>query len=301
MGAGVSAQIELVDVNKRYGRVRVLEDVSFACHEGTITAFCGPNGAGKSTALRVLTGIVRPDSGAASVLGRPVQDLPQPARSIGSLLDASAFHPGRSVRETLRLAAFTIRESRQRADECAEIVGLQSVCARRVGTLSLGMRQRLGIAHALIGRPRVLVLDEPSNGLDPIGMRWLDTTLRRFADLGGSVLLSTHQLAAAERVADRVVAISRGRIVKEARLDDLRTQRTVVRGADQERLADVLRRAGASPVRNGMDLVVEMEPALVGRIAHHADIPLAELRPEQAALAAYVEAATEGEFEGRAS
>lgn len=295
----MTPQIELRGVSKRYGRAYALTDVTFTCPEGTITAFCGPNGAGKSTALRVLTGIIRPDSGAALISGQRIQDLPDPARSIGSLLDASAFHPGRSVRETLRLAAFTIGEPGRRADECAAIVGLESVGTRRVGKLSLGMRQRLGIAHALIGRPRVLVLDEPSNGLDPSGMRWLDELLRSFADQGGTVVVSTHHLAAAERTADRVVAISRGRVVEEARLTDLRGVRTVVRAVGEEQLAVALTRAGAAVTRSATGLIVDLDPGAVGQIAHEEGVALVELRTQQTRLDAYLATVTENEFEGR--
>lgn len=295
----MTAPIELRGVSKKYGQARALSDVTFTCPNGTITAFCGPNGAGKSTALRVLTGIIRPDSGAALIGGQRIQDLPDPARSIGSLLDASAFHPGRSVRETLRLAAFTIGEPRRRADECAELVGLGSVGARRVGKLSLGMRQRLGIAHALIGHPNALVLDEPSNGLDPSGMRWLDELLRHFADQGGTVLVSTHHLAAAERTADRLVAISRGRVVEEARLTDLRDVRTLVRAADEAHLAAALQRAGGVATRTEAGVIVDLDPITVGRTAHEERIPLVELRTEQTRLDAYLATVTENEFEGR--
>lgn len=294
----MTSPVQFHRVHKRHGGFTVLEDVSFTCPEGTITAFCGPNGAGKSTALRVLVGITRVDSGSALVCGQRVQDLADPTRTVGSLLDASAFHPGRTARETLRLAAFTIGEPRRRADECMALVGLDRVAGRRVGLLSLGMRQRLGIAHALIGRPRLLVLDEPSNGLDPEGMRWLDGLLRDFADRGGAVLVSTHQLAAAERMADRVVAISRGRVVEEIALDDIRTTTTVVRAADQDALLRALRATGAEPRMVGSRLAVDLEPGVVGRVACDAGVALVELSRQDGRLDDYLAARTEPEFLG---
>ncbi|WIB70292.1 MULTISPECIES: ATP-binding cassette domain-containing protein [unclassified Curtobacterium] len=293
--------IELRRVGKTYGKRIALDDVSFSCPEGTITAFCGPNGAGKSTALKILTGITRADVGAAFVNGQELQQLSDPARFLGCLLDASAFHPGRSVRETLRLTAFTIGEPFQRVDQCLEMVGLSEVAARRVGKLSLGMRQRLGLAHALLGHPRALVLDEPSNGLDPEGMRWLDNLLLHFAEQGGTVLVSTHQLAAVERTADRLVVISRGRIVDETRLDDLRTQagRTFVVAEDLPRFEEALRRVGSHPFPTGAGLLVDLAPEEVGRAARDARIALLELRSENIRLDAYLASLTATEYEGR--
>lgn len=297
----MSEPIELRGVRKTYGKHIALDDVSFTCPQGTITAFCGPNGAGKSTALRILTGITRADVGTAMVNGQELQELPAPARFLGSLLDASAFHPGRSVRETLRLTAFTIGESRQRVDECLEAVGLQSVAARRVGKLSLGMRQRLGLAHALLGHPRALVLDEPSNGLDPEGMQWLDKMLRQFADQGGTVLVSTHQLAAVERTADRIVAISRGRVVDQVRLEELRarTGRTFLVAEDQPRFARALRLVGAHPSPMAEGLLVDLEPVEVGRLARDSGIALSALRTEDIRLDSYLFSITENEYEGK--
>lgn len=297
----MNARIELSAVHKRYGSADVLSDVSFACPAGTITVFCGPNGAGKSTALRIIAGITRPDSGEARVSGQRVQDLPDVARAVGSLLDASAFHPGRSVRETLRLAAFTIGEPRRRADECAALVGLETVATRRVGALSLGMRQRLGIAHALVGHPRALVLDEPSNGLDPEGIQWLERFLRHFADGGGTALVSTHHLAAAERTADRVVAISRGRIVADGDIEELIGPRTLVRAVEEDRLVEALRAAGGEPSQSVDGVVVELPLTQVGRVAHDAGIPLCELRAARTPLDAYLTAVTDPEFRGRPS
>jgi len=293
----VTVELSLRGVEKRYGRTQVLSDVSFTCPPGNITAFCGPNGAGKSTALRILTGITRADHGGALVNERSLLSVREPARLVGVLLDASAFHPGRTVRETLRLSAFTIGEPKQRADACAELVGLNSVAHRRVGQLSLGMRQRLGIAHALLGRPKALVLDEPSNGLDPNGIVWLDRLLRRFADDGGTVLISTHHIAAVERTADRLVAISRGRIVADTSIADVRGTRTTVASND-ERLRTVLVRAGHRVVPAQGRYRVDLSAPEVGRLAMEHGIPLTELRPDDNCLDEFLAEVTDHEFAG---
>ncbi len=296
----MNVELELRSVSKRYGRVSVLDNVTFACRAGTITAFCGPNGAGKSTALRVLTGITRADHGDALVNGRRLLDLPEPATVVGALLDASAFHPGRTVRETLRLGAFTIGALRSRADECADIVGLSPVAGRRSGQLSLGMRQRLGIAHALLGDPGALILDEPSNGLDPEGMSWLDRLLRDFADRGGTVLVSTHHLAAVDRTADRIVAISAGRIVADVELDDVHRGCALVSSTDP-RLESVLSDAGGRPRAEGQWIRVDLDTAEVGLLARDAGIALTELRRDDRGLDRFLASVTNAEYAGRPS
>jgi ABC-2 type transport system ATP-binding protein len=296
-----SSGIELAAVTKRYGRRLVLDDVSFACEAGTVTAFCGPNGAGKSTALRVLVGIAQPTSGQALVRGVPVRKLRNPGRTIGVLLDAAAFHPGRSVRESLRLGAMTVGQPAARADDWMGRVGLESVAARRVGKLSLGMRQRLGIAHALLGDPGVLVLDEPSNGLDPAGMLWLDGLVRDFADDGGTVLLSTHHLAAVERIADRAVAISKGRIVGNAAIADARSAAsTRVAALDRVALEAALTVAGYAYERDRDGFVVDAAPDELGRMALDARIVLRDLRDVGPGLGGFVAERTEAEFAGSA-
>ena len=214
--------IALRKVTKRYGPVVALDDVSFEALPGRVTGFLGPNGAGKSTAMRVAVGLTRPTSGAATVLGRPYAALPNPGRHVGVLLDASAQHVGRTGREVLTLSAQLMGLPARRVDEVLELVGLTpSEARRRTRGYSLGMRQRLGIAHALLGDPRVLILDEPANGLDPAGIRWMRELLRGFADGGGTVLLSSHLLAEVERVADDLVVIGHGRIVAAGSLRDL--------------------------------------------------------------------------------
>lgn len=212
-------------LTKRYGDELALDHASFTVDGGTIVGFLGPNGAGKSTALRILLGMAPATSGQVSVAGREYRDWPSPARVVGSLLDADAFHPGRSGRESLRLACQTLGLPRTRADEVLEHVGLsQREARRRVRTYSLGMRQRLGIAQALLADPPVLVLDEPANGLDPQGQRWLSELLRGRAERGAAVLLSSHQLSEVERIADRLVVIADGRVVADDTPNQLRQE-----------------------------------------------------------------------------
>ena len=205
--------IDVEALTKRRGRRAVVSDVTFRCEPGTVTGFLGPNGAGKTTTMRMLAGLSAPDSGTALVLGGRYRDLPNPGRRVGLLLDASAQHPGRRGREALAVSARTIGVPMHRVDSLLRLVGLdERAAARRVGKYSLGMRQRLGLAHALLGDPEVLILDEPANGLDPEGMRWMRRLLRDFADRGGTVLLSSHLLAEVEAVADRMIIIGGGRI-----------------------------------------------------------------------------------------
>ena len=214
--------LELTHVTKRFGSVLALDDVTFTVPSGQIVGFLGPNGAGKSTCLRILTGLVTPDEGGATVGGVRYADLPNPAATVGSLLSTEGFHPGRSGLETLRMAALTLGLPRRRVGEVLAEVGLSDAEARRrVGAYSLGMRQRLGVAQALLGDPQALILDEPANGLDPQGIHWMRTVLRRFADAGGAVLLSSHLLHEVQQVADRIVRIGHGRILTEGSIDDL--------------------------------------------------------------------------------
>ncbi len=208
--------LELTHVTKRFGSVLALDDVTFAVPAGQIVGFLGPNGAGKSTCLGILTGLVTPDEGAATVGGVCYVDLPNPAATVGSLLSTEGFHPSRSGLETLRMAALTLGLPRQRVGEVLAEVGLSTAEARRrVGSYSLGMRQRLGVAQALLGDPQALILDEPANGLDPQGQRWLSTLLRERAARGCAVLLSSHQLHEVSRLAHRVVMIGGGRLLAD--------------------------------------------------------------------------------------
>src|ERR671929_1568674 len=204
-------------LTKRYGRYTAVDSISFSVRPGTVTGFLGPNGAGKSTTMRMLVGLTPPSSGSCTVLGVPYADLRNPGQHVGVLLDASAQHPGRTGREVLSLGALTIGLPRSRVDEMLDLVGLTAdEAGRRVGDYSLGMRQRLGIAHALLGDPEVLILDEPANGLDPEGIVWMRRLLPPLAGRAGALLLSSHLLHEIEVVADHLVVIGNGRIVANA-------------------------------------------------------------------------------------
>jgi ABC-2 type transport system ATP-binding protein len=275
--------IEVARLTKRYGGGRpAVDDVSFTCEPGSVTGFLGPNGAGKSTTLRMLCGLTRPTAGSATVCGTPYRRLPNPGRVIGVLLDASAQHAGRTGREVLTLAAATMGVPRRAVDETLERVGLDGAAARRrVGAYSLGMRQRLGLAHALLGDPRVLVLDEPANGLDPEGIFWMRGLLRDFADHGGTVLLSSHLLREVEAVADRLVVIDGGRVVAQGSVAELLAGAgTLARARDLAALRRALDAAGltASAGEAG-GLLVRADPEAVGLAAAAAGVALTELRP----------------------
>ncbi|MFY1668685.1 ABC transporter ATP-binding protein [Plantactinospora sp. WMMB334] len=278
--------ISVEHLTKRYGRHTVVDDVSFDCEPGTVTGFLGSNGAGKSTTMRMICGFTRPTGGVARVEGVDYRRLPNPGRRVGLLLDAGAQHPGRTGRETLRVSADTMGVPRRRVDECLDQVGLNAVAARRrVRAYSWGMRQRLGLAQALLGDPRVLILDEPANGLDPEGIYWMRGLLRDFADRGGTVLLSSHLLREVEAVADRLVVIGAGRVVAQGSREELLAGTgTLVRARDLEALRAALGRAGL-PVRAGTDggLLVGAEPGSVGQTAADDGVPLLELRPAESA------------------
>ncbi|MFN0026326.1 MAG: ABC transporter ATP-binding protein [Acidimicrobiales bacterium] len=232
-------------LTKSYKKVPVVREVSLRCEPGTITGFLGANGAGKSTTLKMIVGLVRPDRGTATIDGGPFVELPNPTRVVGMLLDASAMHPGRSGRATLTIAARMAGVHPRRVEHLLDLVGLADAAEKRVGAYSLGMRQRLGIAQALIGEPRALILDEPANGLDPEGIAWMRTLLRDFADHGGTVLLSSHLLHEVQATADHLVVISGGAVVAAGRLDDLLASATIlVRSPDRVALAAALHAAG---------------------------------------------------------
>jgi ABC-2 type transport system ATP-binding protein len=213
--------VTVSSLTKRFGEVTAVEDLSFSIEPGTVTGFLGPNGAGKTTTLRVLLGLAEPTSGQALVFGRPYQELEHPARRVGAVLESNDFHPGRSGRDHLRVLALAGEIPEQRVDEVLELVELAPAASRRVKTYSLGMRQRLGLAAALLGDPELLVLDEPANGLDPAGVHWLRVLLRGFAQRGGTVLVSSHLLAEISQTVDQILIIDRGRLVASTRLDEL--------------------------------------------------------------------------------
>jgi len=205
--------IEVRNLTKRFGKTVAVDDLSFSLETGSITGFVGANGAGKSTALRILLGLTQPSSGAATIDGRRYDRLREPARTVGALTDPNVFHPGRTGRNALRVLARVSRIPDQRVDEVLDVVGLSDAAGRRVGGYSMGMRQRLALGAALLGDPATLVLDEPANGLDPMGIHWLRSLLRGFADQGRTVLVSSHQLAELDQTVNDVIVIDHGRLV----------------------------------------------------------------------------------------
>jgi ABC-2 type transport system ATP-binding protein len=215
------AVVRVGSLTKQYGEIVAVDDVTFSLDAGTVTGFLGPNGAGKTTTLRLLLGLAQPTEGEALVFGRRYGELDQPARRIGAVLESNDFHPGRSGRDHLRALALAAAIPPGRVEEVLELVELEAVAHRRVKTYSQGMRQRLGLAGALLGAPELLVLDEPANGLDPAGVHWLRTFLRDFAQQGGTVLVASHVLAEVAQAVDQVVIIDRGRLVAIATLDEL--------------------------------------------------------------------------------
>ena len=272
----------LVDqLTKRYGRYTAVDSISFSVRPGRVTGFLGPNGAGKSTTMRVMVGLTVPTSGTATINGEQFADLPNPGLEVGVLLDASAQHAGRTGREILTIAADTMGLPRRRVDEMLELVSLTpSEAKRRVRNYSLGMRQRLGIATALLGDPKVLILDEPANGLDPAGIRWMRDLLTGFASQGGTVLLSSHLLHEIEVIADDLVVIGNGKIVASGSKEELLAAAgTLVRSTSPRDLAHALERAGIPSTLAGDGSVrTDADPARVGAVALTAGIALTELR-----------------------
>jgi ABC-2 type transport system ATP-binding protein len=274
--------IEAEKLTKRFGGRAVVDDVTFRCEPGTVTGFLGPNGAGKTTTMRMICGFSTPDSGSAGVLGGEYRRLPNPGRRVGVLLDASAQHGGRRGREALAISAQTMGVEEKRVDDLLGLVGLDRSAARkRVRQYSLGMRQRLGIANALIGEPEVLILDEPANGLDPEGMRWMRGLLRDFAERGGTVLLSSHLLHEVDAIADRLVIIGSGKIVAEGSKEELLSDAgTLVRADDGEALGRALAGAGlAARESDGGGFLVDAEPRAVGAAAQGGGVALVHLAP----------------------
>jgi ABC-2 type transport system ATP-binding protein len=269
-------------LTKRYGSQLAVDDISFVCEPGTVTGFLGPNGAGKSTTLRMICGLTPPSAGSTAVLDTPYRNLDNPGRRVGVLLDASAQHSGRTGREVLAVSAQVLGVAPSKVGELLDLVGLDKQAAKkRVGQYSLGMRQRLGIAHALLGDPSVLILDEPANGLDPEGIYWMRGLLRDFADRAGTVLLSSHLLGEVEAVADQLIVIGRGKIVAQgAKHELLSAAGVIVRALDVAALHEALAEAGltATPGADGA-LLVEAQAEDVGRIAAANGIILLELRP----------------------
>ncbi|MGY1590473.1 ABC transporter ATP-binding protein [Geodermatophilus sp. SYSU D00708] len=275
--------IEVRNLTKRYGDVLAVDDLSFAVEPGKVTGFLGPNGAGKSTTMRMVLGLDRPTSGEALVNGRRFATLAEPLREVGALLDPGAVHPGRTGRNHLRVAARANGVPERRVDEVVEEVGLGRAARRRVKGYSLGMRQRLGIAAALLGDPRVLLFDEPVNGLDLDGVRWIRELLRRLADEGRTVLVSSHLLSEMQQIADRLVVIGRGRLIADATTEEilrgLGSVQVRVRSSRPDALLARLQERGLVVRRaDAQELLVEGATAEeVGELAHAEDVPLHHL------------------------
>ena len=282
--------IEADGLSKRYGDKLAVDDLSFVVRPGTVTGFLGPNGAGKSTTFRCILGLDRPTAGSVTVNGHAYRDLAAPVHEVGALLEARSVHPGRSARNHLRMLAATHGISRRRVDEVLELVGIDDVADRRVGGFSLGMGQRLGMASALLGDPQVLLLDEPVNGLDPEGIRWIRQLLRGLAGEGRTIFVSSHLMSEMAQTAERVIVIGRGRLIADATIDEIVASasggRVLVRSPRRDDLARVLADAGLSchaVDADGLD-VIGVGCAAVGDLAFANGIPVHELTAQGATL-----------------
>lgn len=299
--------IQARGLTKRYGDVLAVDDLSFEVEPGKVTGFLGPNGAGKSTTMRMMLGLDRPTSGEALVNGRPFTTFAEPLREVGALLDPGCVHPGRTGRNHLRVAARTNGIPERRVEEVIEQVGLGGAAGRRIKGYSLGMRQRLGIAAALLGDPRVLLFDEPINGLDLDGVRWIRDLLRQLADGGRTVLVSSHLMSEVQQTADRLVVIGRGRLIADATTADILGglgQRQVrVRSPQPDLLLSQLHEHGLTVQRiDAHELQVEDSTAEeVGDLAHSLRIPLHHLSEVRQSLEdAYIELTSSSvEYHGR--
>ena len=280
--------LQVEHLSKRFGKVDAVQDLSFTVNPGRVTGFLGPNGSGKTTSLRCLLGLVRPTSGTAHISGRTYADLENPGRVVGAALEASGFHPGRTARNHLRIVADAIGLPPKRADEVLDLVGLTEAGGRKAGGFSLGMRQRLSLAAALVGDPGVLVLDEPANGLDPEGIAWLRGFLRSLALEGRTVLVSSHVLSEVQQTVDDVVIISRGRLVESGPLANLGgagQARVRVRTPNPDALSNALGSlttppAGIDRVESDLLVITGVTAEEIGRVAFGAQVELHELSPE---------------------
>ncbi len=286
----MSTTIEAHGLTKRYGRTVAVDDLSFRVEAGRVTGFVGPNGAGKSTTMRLLLGLDAADAGEARVGGRRYRDLSAPLREVGALLDADATHPGRRARSHLLWLARSNRLPAGRVDEVLELVGLAPAARKRTGGFSLGMKQRLGIAAAMIGDPPVLVFDEPINGLDPDGIRWIRAFLRSLADEGRTVFVSSHLMSELEGIADEVVVIGRGRLIAQASVSELLSSRSDgrvhVRTSQVTEVMAVLAEAGATVTSSDSEalVVTGLEPDRIAQLVAEHGLRLEELYRERASL-----------------
>ena len=294
------AAIEITDLVKRFGGVEAVRGLTFSVEPGRVTGFLGPNGAGKSTTLKALLGLVQPSAGSATFDGRRYDELDRPSATVGAVLEDASFHPGRTGRNHLRVLAAAGGHPQGRVDDVLAFVGLGDAADRRVKGYSMGMRQRLAIGAALLGDPRVLVLDEPANGLDPPAIRWLRDLLRRLAAEGRAVLVSSHLLAEVAQGVDDVVVIARGELRARGPLEEVlgeATACTVVRSRDNERLASALEARGARVERSRPDELVvhEAEASVVGEVALEQRVALTHLAARRRSLEdAFLELTGEG-------
>ncbi len=280
-GADTGARIEVRGLTKRFGDFTAVQALDFAVEPGRITGFLGPNGAGKTTTLRMLLGLIRPTAGTATIGGSAYHDIRDPLREVGSALESTSFHPGRSGRDHLRVLASTSGVSDRRVDELLDLVGIPAAARKRAGGYSMGMRQRLGLAAALLGDPRAVILDEPSNGLDPEGIRWLRGFLRHLSSEGKTVLISSHLLQEVAQTVDDVVIIANGRSVAQGPISELQGEPSVlVRTPHPGELASALVAAGMVSEPEGTDglRVPTFDMSRVGDIALRAGVPVHELR-----------------------
>jgi ABC-2 type transport system ATP-binding protein len=301
-----SGRVVVQNLTKTFGQVLAVQNLSFTVEPGTVTGFIGPNGAGKTTTLRMLLGLVTPTAGHATINGQPFHTLGNPGRVVGAVLEAQSFHPSRTARSHLLVYAAAIGVPDQRADDVLRLVGLTDAANRGPGGFSMGMRQRLALATALLGDPQVLVLDEPANGLDPEGIKWLRTFLQRFAQGGRTVLVSSHQLAEIEQTVEQVVIISRGQTMYYGPLDDLRKaqqSRVIVTASDPQRLLTALQEAGYSAIEqlpDGVLAITDADARQVGDIALAASVAIYGLESRHADLEQIFFRLTSGEFSGGA-
>jgi ABC-2 type transport system ATP-binding protein len=274
------------NLTKRFGSLTAVDDLSFQVRPGHVTGFLGPNGAGKSTTLRMILGLVTPTSGSASVLGLPYAGLDRPMQSVGAVLEVQSFHPLRSGRDHLRVLAAAAGLRDHRLDDVLEQVGLAEAANRKAGKYSLGMRQRLGLAGALLGEPDILILDEPANGLDPQGIRWLRELLRSFAEQGNAVLVSSHLLSEMAQMADDIIVVNHGRLIRQGAVTELTgTTSLVVASPEMERLEAALTTAGIESRGSADGLVVAGgKTERIGRIALTAQVPLSRLHQVDVSL-----------------
>ncbi len=288
MSATNPVAVEINGLTKRFKDQLAVDDVSFQVPEGKVVGFLGPNGAGKSTTMRMIVGLTAPSAGTATIYGTSFHDLEDPARTVGSIVDGVDYHPGRRAIDELRISALAAGLPRSRCDDVLELVGLQAAARKRVGQFSLGMRQRMGLAQALLGEPKVLLLDEPANGLDPEGIHWVRQLLRHLADEGCAILVSSHLLGEVSRLVDDVLVIRQGRIVAESSVAELTGAASggvMVASVDDASLERALRAAGAEVTQTADGLVVTgVATEDVGKLAFGAGIAVTELRPLTAEL-----------------